>query len=249
MTPANGVTIDVIDPELVHRAGFKPKRQGSGSLRTRDQVEGVRVRLVGLVSGTDRDDFRVKWSAFQSALLSGEQLLRVYDDREISASLDGAIKRSFPTGTRRVANFACKFRSRFIAWDSTTTLSDNFTLTTAAQQQLLPADTGDAEPWPTITITENGSGFTAKQLIFSNLSLGMQLSLQGLAMVTGETLTIDMNDGRLSDGSYSSPRPTSTEADHWPLSPGVANTIEVSTDIASPNLAINVSWNPRFWVE
>jgi hypothetical protein len=249
LTPANGVTIDDVDTDLLHKSGFKLKQQGSGSLRTRDQVEGSRISMDGLVAGTDRDDFRTKWSAFAAALLDGEQLLKVYTDRQILCSLDGALKRRFPKGNRKVTKFNCKFRSRFIAWDSTTVLSDTFTLSTATLIKLLTADTGDAETWPIITITENGGGFSGKQILLTNLSLGMQLSLQGVSMVAGEALTIDMVDGRVSDGTYSAPRPGSTEGDHWPLSAGVANTLELSTNVSAPNLGFNVSWRPRFWVE
>jgi hypothetical protein len=86
-----------------------------------------------------------------------------------------------------------------------------------------------------------------QQLIFVNTSTDMQLSLQGVSMNTGQSLSIDMRESRLHDGLSGEAEVLGIEGAFFPLSPGGAQTLELQTTIGTPNFGLVVARHDQFW--
>jgi len=244
----NGITLESVAPTIVKRARYKTSISGKGANIQSDRRDGIRVAVKGSVLGSDDEDARTKSDALFAALTNGEQALRLWTDREILCRVERDFKTKFVKGsTMSVVEFSATFRSTRPWWRSTTVLSDSWTVSGSPQQKLLTADTGNAPTYPTISITNNGTTFTDKYIWLTNLSTEQQLGLQGVSIGSGETLTIDFDAGRLGTGSTQDQRPSQVDGEFFSLSAGVANTLELVTDVTSPSFGVAISWYPSHW--
>lgn len=246
LTPAaNGVVVASWSDKVIVDAEFDSRARGAGSSLLRQRFSGRTIRLSGTVIGPDKDTMRSRLGSLLAALANGEQVLQLYNDRGIECVLESDVDYDASDGL--VAwTWSASLRSRWPTWQKLTATTDSFTWNTATQLHLLPANGGNADAFPVVQITENGPGFTGKQLTLWNASVNLFLSFEGVAMNPGQTLTIDMREGRLFDGLSAPIDTLGPSGNWWPVNPGAQQTVELRTNVASPNFSVLFTWQDQY---
>jgi len=249
LTSANGITVEDWDESTIERAEFRPRLAGDGGLFSRARISGRRIRVKGVVSGGDEGLRRANEDALLQALRNGRQLLTMWSDRGILCRLDRAVKLGTVKGSRlTVREWEASFRSEWESWRGVSIVTDGpWTLSALPTVRTLPAHVGTARTWPAIVIDNNGAAVTDKSLLLTEVAGGQQLSLQGIEIQQGQGIVIDMWDGRLGDGTASTPRIASVEGDFFTIAAGTTTSIEFAGNFPSPNLDITVQFYPRYW--
>jgi len=247
LDPTNVINVTQLSQTPLVDADFEGKQQGDGALFLQSMIAGREIKLAGGLYGSDADAARLKLDALAAALNNGEQYLTLTTDRRIlcrCTAFDYEPVESLP-----LSGFAwtAKLRSRWATFEKTAVTTDTFTWNASPQFQALAANTGAADTWPRIVLTELGPGFTGAQLILINASTDMQLSLQGVAMNSGQSISIDMREGRINDGLSAEITVLGVEGSFFPFGPGAGPTLELQTNILVPNFSVVVTRNDQFW--
>ena len=245
----NGIVLSSQTDKQLRRTEYRPKISGDGSLFSRAQGVGRRIAFSGIVYGTDEGERRDRQDAMMAALVNGEQNLYVYTDRFIPCKLEKEVTFTPRPGSKgKAASFALTFRSRFEHWRGTT-VQDIFSITSSPSQKTLTLNPGDSDSTLKIELSNDGAAFDDKTLILTNLSVGKTLVLHGISMSSLQTLTIDFQDGRLGDGSFQSPVVAAIAGQWWKAAAGVANILEIVTNISTPNLGFTTKIFPAYFAE
>jgi len=249
LTDTNGISIDAVTDDLLHRTRWSDRLSGRGSNQLLDRYDGREVNLRGAIVGTDSGDARSKKDALLAALTNGENYLTWFSGRRLLCRLDGNVRVEDASGSAHSAYvWRATFRSRWPTWEGDTLTTDSFAVTTSPGTRVLPANNGAAPAWPFITITENGPGFQGKQIVLTNISNTAQFSIQGLALNSGQGIVVDMRERRLGDGVNVPIMPLEISGEWWEVNPGSAQTLQVAHNIGGgANLGIGIQWYEEFW--
>ncbi|MFQ5471617.1 MAG: hypothetical protein ACE5FA_01860 [Dehalococcoidia bacterium] len=245
LAAANGITIESWSETAPNKAELHPRLYGDGSIHARTRREGRRIRLRGAVYGTDEGDRRDKEDALTQALVNGQQLLRLWSDRAILCRLERDLKWQVAAPRLLARRWEAVMRSEWESWEGALVTDGPWNYSSATQKRTLPAHSGTAPTYPTILLDNQGAAFTASLLITT--MAGRQLSLQGFSMNNLQTLLIDMQRGRLGDGTSSAPRIASLEGEFWAIDASTTATLELASDISTPNIDVTVQFNHRYW--
>jgi len=245
----NNIVLTSQSDKQLRRTEYRPKLSGDGSLFSRAQGVGRRVTLQGIVYGTDEGERRTNQDALMAALVNGEQDLYIYNDRFLPCKLEKEVTFTPRRGAKgSSANFAATFRSRFEHWRGAT-VQDIFSITSSPDQKTLTSNPGEAASPLKIELSNDGAAFDDKTIMLTNLSAGKTLVLHGISLSAFQTLTIDFQDGRLGDGSFQTPVVAAVGGEWWKAVAGVANILEVVTNISTPNLGFTSKIFPAYFAE
>lgn len=246
----NGINLDSWNNRLIRRIGFSPMLKGDGSIRTMDGFDGHEIRLAGQVFGTDTGDVDTKLGNLLDHLSDNEDNLRLFDDREILASLAGAVNYKLrPNTGGLVYDWSAKFRSRFPTWRATSESSDVENESGSGPFSItLGAGGGDANSPPVFKIENTGSSFSDKFILLTHTNTLKQFQLIGISMNAGQILYVDMEEGRVGDGLATAVRPFAVAGVFFDLRPSSANDIQVVHTIGSgASLKFTTTWFARYW--
>lgn len=243
----NGIIIEDWDETVLAKASYGSRLDGEIGLYGRSETDGRRIVFKGSISGADDGAVRDYFDALMAKLMvRGERYLQLRDDRRIAVRLEKSIKRSFVKGTQQTScRFAVSFRSRFPTWESTSSASSYVDISSSPTTLTLPAITGTAPTWPTVTIQNNGLQFDGRTLVMTAGS--KQLALSGLSMSSGQAIAIDFREGLIDMAGAQSPRPVSIEGGFFPMEASATPTWEFVTDVASPTIRVTVTYRPQYW--
>ena len=101
-------------------------------------------------------------------------------------------------------------------------------------------NTGDVVSYPVVSLTGPCTGFQIK-----NSTTGKYINLPSLAVLTGETLTIDMKQKTIEVGGTSVLSYLTTDSEFWPLATG-NNTVLATISAKDAAVTVNVDWYVRY---
>lgn len=246
----NGINVEKWDSQLMRRARYKQAVRANASIRTQDAYDGHMVSLKGQVFGTDTGVIDANLSGLLAAVTSGEDDLQLFDDRELRCALDGKVTYKLVKQTAGlVYQIQMKFRSRFPTWRATAQSSSVETKSGVGPFTLMPgAAGGDAGSFPVIRIENTGTSFTDRFITLTNTASLHQFQLVGISLNAGQSVYIDMEEGRVGDGLATAVRPFAVSGVFFPLRASGANNIQVEHTIgAGASLKFTTTWWPRYW--
>lgn len=251
LDPTNGIILTTWRTRALHSAKFADRIAADGAVALTDRFRGQRVDIGGNVMGSDTGDARDKLEALISALMNGEQNLRLYSDRQLQCRLLSDVRHDLVNGSAGlVYAFSASFRSRLPWWEGTTTTSGTTAVSGAGPHGIAVASPGASAPtFPTIKIQNTGPAFTDEVITLTNTNTAEQVQLLGLSMNAGQSVWLDMLEGWLGDGSSATPvSPFAIDGTFWALQANAATNIEIAHTVgASAAWSVTVSYTPAFW--
>ncbi len=225
--------------------------KGDGAIPISDRWEGREVALGGKLFGADNGLTRDLLDALTVALVNGDDWLSLYDDRRLRCRMSGDLRHKIvPHTGGKVIAWSARMRSRLPWWESPTSITDLFTPSGAGPNTLVTTSTGGSAPVaPIITIENTGAAITNKNIRITSVADLKQLQLNGLSLATGESISIDMKEGRIGNAMTSSLiLPWSIDGSFFSLSAGVVATLELHHNVgAGAAWNVTVKWEPLFW--
>lgn len=248
----NKVSVERWSNQVLHKATFKDRLKGDGSIPLRDILRGHQVDIAGKVTGVDSGDVSTRLDNLIAALANGEDWLSLYDDRRLRCRLDGNLKYAMVPGSGgMVYTWSAKMRSRWPFWEGTSVTSETFAGLTGIGPHILTlaASVGGVAPtFPTLLVTNSGTAFSNKVLTFTNTSTVEQMQLVGMDMSNNHQASIDMREGHLGDGVSTSLTPVAIDGQWFALSAGAVPVLEFAHNVGSGgSFAVQVSYTPQFW--
>lgn len=241
----NGVTLTEWPSRLQIDSTMRPRVAGRGAVRTRLLESSLQFQLAGVVAGSDTGTVRDRSDALAQALRSGENWLQLYADRRIRCHLSDLQVRE-RSGAPQVRDFTATLVARWPYFESPTLVQSSHSLSGAGPHVVaLAGNTGSAETWPTVRLTNLGAAVGPIVLSVATVTSTQVIQLGGLSLASGGQILIDMREGRLGDAVGTPTRPAFVDGSFWALPAGIASTIEVAHNIgASASLSLVVSWYP-----
>lgn len=247
----NGIVLSSWNDRGFHKARFVGRLKGDGSIPISDRWESREVSLNGKLFGEDSGATRDRLDALTVALVNGEDYLSLYDDRRLLCRLSGDIRHSIVKNTGgKVVSWSARMKSRIPYWEGFSTISDFRTPSGAGPNSLVLTNTGGSAPaLPTILIENVGANFSNKNIRITSAATLKQLQLNGLSLATGESILIDMREGRIGNGLTSDLiLPWSIDGSFFELAAATAATLELHHNVgAGASWEVTVSWEPLFW--
>lgn len=243
----NGIIVEDWTDTILRGARYTSRVDGAAGLFVDQGSDGRRIVLKGSISGADDGAVRNYFDALMAKLATNSEVyLQLRDDRRIAVRLEKDVKRTWVAGTQQTSlRWSATLRSRFATWESTGATSSYVDVSSSPTTLTLAAITGTAPTWPTVTIQNNGSQFDGKSIVLTAGS--KQLALTGLSMSSGQSLSVDMQQGALDLAGAQSPRLVSVEGGFFPLEPSTTPTWEIATDVLSPTIRVTVTYRPQYW--
>ena len=150
LTSANGVVLESWRDRYLHKATFRPKIKGGGGLKTKDQVQGIEVKMSGRLIGDDTGQLDTRLNDLVRNLSAGEDWLSFYTTRRLRCALVGNVQHQLQRGAPTVRLWSATMRSERQYWESDTPTTNVFTPSGAGPHTFVTASVGGEAPVPPI---------------------------------------------------------------------------------------------------
>ena len=214
-------------------------------------LRGRRVRLKGIVRGTDPANFEARVDALMAKLhVTGIRALRLSDDRYLDAYASPGPLRIIE-GTHKDepgAEWDCEFLSLSPYWRGASE-STGSTTNSATTVSLVRTNAGDAPEYPSFEIENTGlSAKTGMTVTIRNATSSLEFRLFSFDLAAGDILVVDARSGQIylkGTPDASSAAPVRVDGAWWPLAAG-ANTVEWEANDGSGALTYRISHYDRW---
>lgn len=246
----NGIRITRFSDTQLHRAEYRTRQAGDGAVLGRRQDSGRRIKLGGIVYGSDDGDRRTKQDAFAAKLTEAVQRLQIWSDRSVLVSVEKEIAWGDVRGGRfHVIPWSVTFRSALAGWEGAE-ISDPIAVTTSPKQHTLASESpaGNRSARPQLNIVNNSTTTTVSGLsmTIASIATGKILALRGLELAPLQNMLIRNEDGVMGDGTSQPPRLTQVEGDWLSLAAGGGDLVEIVHNGGTLDFAVNFLWRPVY---